>query len=114
MGGGKGGSDNTTVMYDLMQQISGGQQQAHAPAPAPMPAYHAPQMPQAPPVLEMPDIVQPLEIDWTEKNSQLANKARADFHSSQASKKGRLDTVLTSPLADDDDVDVTQSLLTGS
>lgn len=67
-----------------------------------------------PAALEMPEIVTATEVDWTEQNSQLSAKAKADYQSDLASKKGRLDTVLTSPLLDDDETGVSQSLLTGS
>jgi hypothetical protein len=105
--GGKGGSgdDNSAMMQQIMDSMSGGEA-PHTPS--------APHIPQAPPPMQMPDIIKPLGIDWTDQNAQLAAKTKADYRNQQADRKGRLDTVLSSPLADDDKVDVTQSLLKGS
>ncbi len=105
---GDGGGDSSAMMamMQAMQSQQSGVETPHMP--------EAPHMPAAPEPLKLPEIQKPLEIDWTEQNDQLSAKARADFHNDQTSKKGRLDTVLTSPLLDDDEVDVTQSLLKGS
>lgn len=110
MGGknGGGGSGNAEAMMQMMQTMQS-QQSVETPHMA-----ATPQMPETPAALQMPEIITPTEIDWTEQNEQLAAKARADYKSDLASKKGRLDTVLTSPLLDDDETDVSQSLLTGS
>lgn len=63
---------------------------------------------------EMPAAYRNPEIDWTEAQGQLSQKAKADYHLDQMRRKGRQDTVLTSPLLDDEDVDVTGSILTGA
>ena len=115
MSGGKsggGGSDNSAAMMQMMESMSSQQQQQVPHAPQ-MPQMQQ-QMPQQPPMMEMPSIVEPLDIDWTEKQDQLKAKAKADFNLDKARKKGRMETVLTSPLLDDEEVDVTSSILSGS
>lgn len=82
-------------MMNMMMGMMGSMQQAPIP----------PQIPQTPTIYRGP------EIDWTEKNQQLAAKARADFKSDSAKKKGRKSTILTSPLLDEESPDTTESLL---
>lgn len=63
---------------------------------------------------QLPDTPEPYtspDIDWAEKNKELSNKAKADFEDSTAKKKGRSSTILTSPLADDEEADTTKSVL---
>ena len=70
----------------------------------------APQMPDLP---QMPQVASAPTIDWTEKQAQLSAKQKADYHLDRARKKGAQDTVLTSPLLDDEDPNVTGSILAG-
>ena len=63
--------------------------------------------------MSMPEVYRNPIIDWTEQQDQLAQKSKADYHLEQLRRKGRGDTILTSPLLDDEDVDVTGSILTG-
>ena len=61
----------------------------------------------------LPDIYRDPVIDWSEKQEQLRQKASAEYSLDQVRRKGRTDTVLTSPLLDDEEADVTGSILTG-
>ena len=61
----------------------------------------------------LPDVYRDPTIDWTEAQGQLNQKAKADFHADQMRRKGRTDTILTSPLLDDEEANVTGSILTG-
>lgn len=61
----------------------------------------------------LPAIQQPLDIDWTEQQAQLASKMKADYNIDQTRRKSRQDTVLTSPLLDEEDAETTTSLLEG-
>lgn len=70
-----------------------------------------PPTPELPPT---PQVYKAPEIDWTEKNKQLAAKAKAEFGVDKARRKGRSDTILTSPLLDDEETTTTSSLLTAS
>jgi hypothetical protein len=70
----------------------------------------APQMPDLP---QMPQVASAPTIDWTEKQAQLSAKQKADYHLDRARRKGAQDTVLTSPLLDDEDPNVTGSILAG-
>ena len=62
----------------------------------------------------IPEVFREPETDWTEKNKQLAAKVKADYRSDQAKKKGRADTVHTSPILDEEEATVGGSILTGS
>ena len=66
------------------------------------------QVPQLPP---LPSIERDPIIDWAEKNEQLVAKARADYGIDKTRRKGRSDTILTSPILDDEDAETTGSLL---
>lgn len=69
-----------------------------------------------PPEPPMPPILPPIDsgpdVDWTEQNRELAAKARADYNVEEARRKGTLDTILTSPLLDDEEAQTT-SILAG-
>lgn len=91
--------DQTYQMMAAMMQQQNQVMQAMANQPPPI-------LPQAPP------IVNAVDVDWTEKNKQLAEKARADYNLEKARQKGRTDTILTSPLLDEEQP-LTTSLLTG-
>jgi len=97
-----GKSDNTTTpppipespQFDptmMMQMMGMMMQQGGMFAPPPVPS-----IPAAPAVTKDP------AVDWTEKNKELANKVRADYQTSQSKKRGRTDTILTSPLLDEE------------
>ena len=66
---------------------------------------------QAPQIPLLPSVFREPEIDFAKKQEQLTNKARADYKSSQSRKKGRSDTILTSPFIGEGET--TESLLTG-
>jgi len=92
------------MMEGMMAQAAA-QQESMASMQLLMNAPELPQMPSMPALFETPD------IDWTEKQDQLAAKAKADWNVDAARRKTRGDTVLTSPLLDDDDASVTGSVL---
>jgi len=64
-----------------------------------------------PTIPEAPEIVKDPEIDFSERTKELAEQVRADYQDEQTRKRGRADTILTSPLLDDE-LDKTGSLLT--
>jgi len=72
------------------------------------------QTPQLPPIPEInvPEPERNPEVDWTEKQEQLAKKMQGDY-ALEADRKGRLETVLTSPLLDEEDAMVDSSVLAG-
>lgn len=62
----------------------------------------------------MPSVVRAPDVDWGEKQKEIAQKMKADYTLDQARRKGRSDTILTSPLLDSDDSSVFgSSILTG-
>jgi len=63
--------------------------------------------------MELPEIYRNPEIDWTGKQEQLSKKASADYNRTQILRKSRLDTVLTSPLLDEEEPNVGGSVLSG-
>ena len=63
------------------------------------------EVPSTPPVETTPD------VDWQEKLDELSAKTKADYSLETSDKKGRSDTVHTSPLLDDPEV--TNASLTG-
>ena len=71
-------------------------------------------MPQAPSLPEMPTIQREPQVNWQERQDQLLAKSKADYNTEVDSKKGRSDTILTSPMLDEEDPSTTQSLLTGT
>lgn len=71
-------------------------------------------IPQQPVLPETPDLSVLDDVDWKEKQDELLAKASIDFNAEKEGKKGRVDTILTSPLLDDEDPETTKgSLLTG-
>lgn len=60
---------------------------------------------------ETPETYSTPAVDWTEQTEQLNNKMRADYNVEEARRKGNQDTVLTSPLLEDEDATVTGSIL---
>ena len=61
--------------------------------------------------IPMPDVYRSPEVDWSETQSQLASKASADYHADQLRRKGVSDTILTSPLLDEEEENVGGSVL---
>ena len=53
-------------------------------------------------------------VDWTEVQNKIASKSKADYALEQARKVGRSDTILTSPLLDDQEAETTSNSLIGS
>lgn len=105
--GGKGGSappeeDYTGIMSAMSQmaQMQGMMASQQA----------LPQMPEQAP---LPEIDSAGNVDWTDKHAQLRQKAAADYGSANAARKGRADTILTSPILDDDDDEVLASSILG-
>lgn len=98
----QGSEDNTAAMMALMQmsmmQNAQNQQQQQQRPNTP----NVPQARQAP------------TIDWTEKQDQLAAKAKADYASDSSKRKGRENTILTGSLLDEEEVETTTSVLSGS
>jgi hypothetical protein len=70
-------------------------------------------VPAAPALPATPSVFRAPQVDWTEKNKQLASRASADYKTSTSKKKGRSSTILTKPLLDDTEPSTTSSLLTG-
>ncbi len=93
-----GGNDELMMMMALM--------------PALMEASQgAPGLPELP---AMPDVYKGGDIDWSTKSKQLASKMKADYQVKGARRKGRTDTILTSPLLDEEEAQTQQgSILTG-
>lgn len=69
-------------------------------------------MPETPTIPDSPEVETEEPIDWTERNKQLAAKAKADYQDDERRKKGRNDTILTSPLLDEE-LAKPDSLVTG-
>lgn len=63
--------------------------------------------------VSLPEVYRSPEIDFTEAQNQLNQKAKADFHRDQVRRKSITDTILTSPLLDEEQPDVGGSVLTG-
>jgi hypothetical protein len=70
-------------------------------------AAQPPAMPQLPPPTESLFS----DTDWTEKQQQISQKMKADYALDSARKKSRADTIMTSPLLDDDEADITSPLI---
>ncbi len=89
-----------TEMMMMMMQMMGSMQQ--------------PQMPEMPEMPEAPEIERTPEVDWTEKQAQLAESMVTKFASQASRKHGRLDTIHTSPLLEDEEPNTTESILTSA
>lgn len=111
MGGGKGGGGappqaDYSGMEGAMAQMMMMSQ---------MSAMQQPQMPEQPEMSDMPEIRKTEEIDWTDKQNKLAAKMKADYGAELASRKGRKDTIHTSPLEEEEDnVETTNKTLSGA
>ena len=96
--GGSGEEDMMGMMM-MMQMMEGMNQQQNQWQPPPLP-----QMPDA------PEVTRSQNIDWAEKQSQLSSKTKAQSALDAQRRKGRLGTIHTSPLLDEDP-ETTTSLL---
>lgn len=62
----------------------------------------------------MPTVYRAPEVDWSSQQEQLAAKMKADYNVDEARRRTRTDTILTSPLMDEEDANVWgSSILTG-
>jgi hypothetical protein len=91
-------NDNSMLLMAMMAKMMGGMMESM-------------QQPQPPPSIQMPEVRKVEDIDWSEKQAQLASKAKADYMTEQRKRKGVMDTVHTSPLLDDEEPTVTQNLI---
>jgi hypothetical protein len=100
------GNDNNSndALLALIAQLGHQQQMSMA-----MSQQSASQTP--PPVIQVPPIQKSANIDWSEKQAQLAAKMKADYGIEQARKKGVSQTIHTSPLLDDEDPKTTGTLV---
>ena len=73
-------------MMAMMMQMMGGMNQ------------QAPAMPTVP---DAPEVRRTPEVDWKERNAQLQARMKGDQFNDRARKKGRSDTIHTSPLLDE-------------
>lgn len=90
--------DNSALIMQMMHMMGGMMQN----------------MPQAPQLPARPEVKREPMPNWKERQDQLLEKSRADYTNKTARNKGRADTVLTSPLLDDDEANTTdKSLLSG-
>ena len=118
--GGKGGGDaapppmmpmqdNSADMMAVMLEVMGGMGEFMASSMEStsnmMANLQMPEMPATPLPARVGD------IDWTEKQKNLAAKMKADYGVDQGRKKTRTGTVLTSPLLDEEDATTTGSVL---
>lgn len=54
----------------------------------------------------LPSIQTNAKVDWSETHDKLKSMASAEYGTSEAARKGSLDTVLTSPLLDEESANV--------
>lgn len=59
----------------------------------------------------LPDMIEYKEIDWAKRQEQLYNKAKGELALEKARRFGREDTILTSPLLDDEEAITTSPLV---
>ncbi len=59
----------------------------------------------------LPEVFRQPDIDWTEKTKQIQEKMKADYKLDKARRVGRSETVLTSPFLEDDEPNLTGTLL---
>ena len=63
--------------------------------------------------LELPYQIEYEDVNWSEQSAALAAKSKADYELAQKRRKGNTATVHTSPLLDEEDVNIIPSILTG-
>lgn len=86
-----GGMDDMTTMLMMMEMMSA------------KPEAEAPQyIPPPPPLPEMPEIQKPAKRNWAEEYDKLRAMARADYQAANKDHHGRVDTIHTSPLLDEE------------
>lgn len=95
------GEDNTWMLMELMSSMSGMMESM----------MEMSMMPKDPGMAPLPDLQATPEVDWSDKEKQLLNKVKADYSLDEMRRKGRQDTILTSPLLDEEDATTTQSIL---
>lgn len=66
---------------------------------------------QPPPMIQMPEVQKTQRIDYTEKQDQLSQKAKADYMAEQNKRKRFVDMTHTSYLLDDEEPTTTQTVL---
>ncbi len=76
-----------------------------------MPQPTVPAPPAPPQQIPVPMPTRTPEVDWTDKHKQLASKMKADYSLDRARKISLTDTIVTSPLLDEEDPMTTGSLL---
>ncbi len=113
MGGGKGGNNTPppqqvdtsaqqTMLAQQMASLAALQQQSQMLAQ--QQAASLTQFPEIPPA---PEPIKSPVADWAKRREELAQKVKADYNLSKKRKKGRQDTIATSPLLDDQDATTT-------
>lgn len=65
----------------------------------------------APPLPPTPTIFSEPSIDWRQKQEELRNKLNAQETLDNETRKNRVDTILTSPLLDEEEAVTTRSLI---
>ena len=90
------GSGQMEMMMAMMQMMM--QSMGHMAGPPPVP-----ELPEA------PEVEEEREVDWADRQEQLRAKVKADYAADERRKKGTGDTILTSPLLDEE-LGITQSL----
>lgn len=95
--------DNSAEMLAMMSAMMEGMNAQMANAASAIP--EAPVLPDAPAIESTP------AIDWTEKMDQLRAKTRAEYSAEVSDKKGRMSTIHTSPLLDNDTEEEDTTLL---
>lgn len=64
-----------------------------------------------PDITDAPAVRTPEAVDWSQKTAELAERAAADYHLDRSRRKGRMQTIYTSPLLDEDNPNVKGSIL---
>jgi hypothetical protein len=63
---------------------------------------------------KMPDVTEAPKVDWASESEKLAAKVKTSSALEQAKKVGRTQTIISSPLLDDESAQTTFSSLIGS
>jgi len=66
-----------------------------------------------PDIIETPEVVQTEAVDWAQQMEDLGNKARYDTEEIDTERKGRLSTIHSSLTDDDEETEMSGSLLGG-
>jgi len=97
--------DSSELMLMQMQMM----QQAMAQS-----AMAAAAIPQAPPMAQVPEIYTSPTVDWSDKIKQISSRMKGEDAIENARRIGRAQTILSSPLLDEEEAVTTDSLLEGS